>query len=263
GGQVVNPRTTQTVVTRTAGANPSTYGDSVTFTATVTGTGPGSGNPGAGEGSVTFKADGTAVCGAVALNASGQAACSTSALKVPGSPHTIKAEYSGATNFLASSGTLTGGQTVQPRTLTPHITAQNKEYDGTTTATLSSQTLSGVIAGDVVSLTVTAANFDNKNVGTGKTVTATGLSLTGADAGNYQLSSTTATTTADITAKAVIPHITANNKEYDGTTTATLSGQTLLVDLSCNVLRMSGTKARPHLNTGRHLKSVPAIRLSL
>ena len=126
GGQVVNPRTTQTVVTRTVGANPSTYGDSVTFTATVTGTGPGSGNPGAGEGSVTFKADGTAVCGAVALNASGQAACSTSALKVPGSPHTITAEYSGATNFLASSGTLTGGQTVQPRTLTPHITAQTR-----------------------------------------------------------------------------------------------------------------------------------------
>ena len=50
--------------------------------------------------------------GAVALKASGQAACSTSALKVPGSPHTITAEYSGATNFLASSGTLGGTATI-------------------------------------------------------------------------------------------------------------------------------------------------------
>src|SRR5207248_2598628 len=37
--------------------------------------------------------------------------------------------------------------------------------------------------------------------GTGKTVTATGLALTGSAAGNYVLSSTTAITTADITAK--------------------------------------------------------------
>ena len=43
--------------------------------------------------------------------------------------------------------------------------------------------------------------FDTASVGAGKTVTASGLTLTGAAAGNYVLSSTTATTTAAITAR--------------------------------------------------------------
>jgi hypothetical protein len=51
---------------------------------------------------------------------------------------------------------------------------------------------------DVVNLLVAEAHFDNASANAGKTVTATGLSLSGADAGNYQLSSTTATTTATI-----------------------------------------------------------------
>ena len=37
----------------------------------------------------------------------------------------------------------------------------------------------------------------------GKTITVTGISIAGADAGNYDLASTTATATADITAKAL------------------------------------------------------------
>src|SRR5208337_5160591 len=42
--------------------------------------------------------------------------------------------------------------------------------------------------------------FANKNGGTAKTVTATGLTLSGTTAANYQLSSTPPTTTANITA---------------------------------------------------------------
>ena len=59
--------------------------------------------------------------------------------------------------------------------------------------------------------------FANKNVGTGKTVTLTGASLAGADAGNYSLSSV-GTTTADITAKSITGNFTAANKVYDGNT---------------------------------------------
>ena len=52
---------------------------------------------------------------------------------------------------------------------------------------------------DAVSLSGGTATFDTKNIGTGKTVTAAGLALTGADAGNYVLAKAhTATTTADI-----------------------------------------------------------------
>ena len=61
---------------------------------------------------------------------------------------------------------------------------------------MTSCTLTGLVGGDVASCTGTAA-FDTASVGAGKTVTVSGLSLTGADAGNYALASTTATTTAD------------------------------------------------------------------
>src|SRR5207249_3807084 len=97
-------RATSTAVT--SNLNPSTYGQSVTFTATVSGTGAGSGNPGAGDGTVTFKADGTAVtgCSGVVLVAGGQAACSTAALRAIGSPHSITAEYTGgSSNFFDSN----------------------------------------------------------------------------------------------------------------------------------------------------------------
>ena len=48
-----------------------------------------------------------------------------------------------------------------------------------------------------------AATFSNKGVGTGKTVTIAGYALSGADAGNYNLTNATATTTADITRRAL------------------------------------------------------------
>ena len=62
--------------------------------------------------------------------------------------------------------------------------ANNKVYDGNTNATLSSLTLPGVVRPDVVTLTNSAAGFASATVGTGKTVTALGLGLTGAQAGN-------------------------------------------------------------------------------
>jgi hypothetical protein len=90
----------------TSNNNPSTLGTPVTFTATVTGTGDGAGTPGAGDGSVTFKDNGSVItgCNAVPLNASGQAACTTAALS-PGD-HTVAAEYSGAANFAISTGSV-------------------------------------------------------------------------------------------------------------------------------------------------------------
>src|SRR6266852_918644 len=66
------------------------------------------------------------------------------------------------------------------------------------------------------------ANFASSTVGTAKTVTVSGLSLSGADAANYTLSQPSAS--ADITAKALtVLGITASNKVYDGSTTATLN----------------------------------------
>ena len=140
---------------------------------------------------------------------------------------TITASQTGNSNYNAATS-VEQVLVVDKKALTPAITANNKPYDGSTTATLSAQSVSGYVAGETVTLVVGASNFDTKNIGTGKTVTASTLSLGGADAGNYVLASgATATALADITAVQLTPAITANNKPYDGSTTATLSAQSV------------------------------------
>jgi trimeric autotransporter adhesin len=106
------------------------------------------------------------------------------------------------------------------------VTANNKVYNGNATATLSSGSalLTGVFGSDVVSLNSAGATgtFVNKNVGTGKSVSTSGFALGGTDSGNYNL--TQPITTADITAaNLTVSGISANNKTYDGTNTATLN----------------------------------------
>jgi hypothetical protein len=78
-----------------------------------------------------------------------------------------------------------------------------------------------VINGDTVTFANTSATFDTKNVGTGKTVTVAGLSISGTDAGNYNLTNTSTTATADISKKDLAITATAANKVYDTTTAAT------------------------------------------
>jgi hypothetical protein len=126
-------------------------------------------------------------------------------------------------------------------TLTAGVTADNKIYDGTTAAALATGILNGVMASDDVSLVGGTAAFADKNAGTGKTVTATGLSLSGADAANYQLASSSAATSADIAARTLTVSATGENKVYDGTTAATV---TLLDDrIENDVLTVSYTTA--------------------
>ena len=135
---------------------------------------------------------------------------------------TVTASQAGDSNYNAAPN-VPQSFTINQKTLTPNITASNKVYDGNTSATILTRTLTGGIVGtDDVTLTGGTATFVNKNVGTGKTVTATGLTLSGTSAVNYVLSSTSATTTADITAKAITGSITVSNKIYDGTTAATI-----------------------------------------
>src|SRR5581483_5622984 len=90
---------------------------------------------------------------------------------------------------------------ITTRTLTVSATGVNKVYDGTTNATV---TLSDDrVAGDVLTASYTNASFADKNVGTNKTVSVSGISLSGTDSGNYT-ANTTAGTTADITAATLV-----------------------------------------------------------
>src|SRR5207248_9361044 len=70
--------------------------------------------------------------------------------------------------------------TAKPLTVTG-LSATTKIYDASTSATLTgTPSLVGVISGDTVSLTGTASGaFADKNVGNGKTVSISGLSITG------------------------------------------------------------------------------------
>jgi hypothetical protein len=105
------------------------------------------------------------------------------------------------------------------------VLANNKVYDGNTTATLdlSGATLVGVLPGDDVTLETSGASaaFAAENVGAGKEVTITGLTLSGADAGKYLLIQPTAT--ANITARGLTVTANASNKTYDGATAATVT----------------------------------------
>ncbi|MBE3120190.1 MAG: hypothetical protein IMZ50_15735, partial [Candidatus Atribacteria bacterium] len=131
------------------------------------------------------------------------------------------ASFVGNANYTSASNS--AALTITPATLTLTITATgvNKTYDGTTTATV---TLSdNRVAGDVFTDSYTSASFSDKNVGTGKTVNVSGISISGTDAGNYTFNTTTSTT-ANITARTLTVSLTGVNKTYDGTTTATVTG---------------------------------------
>jgi hypothetical protein len=124
---------------------------------------------------------------------------------------------------------------VQPTGLTADITplslavsgatAANKTYDRLLTASISGGSISA-ISGDTVILdgTNAAGLFADKNVGTGKSVTVSGYTISGADAANYSLVQPTGVT-ADISALSlVVSGVSAANKVYDRSVTAILSG---------------------------------------
>jgi hypothetical protein len=97
-------------------------------------------------------------------------------------------------------GTGAGTADITAKTIAGAFTADNKVYDGNTSATVLTRTLTGVIGTDDVSFSGGTATFATPTVGNGKTVTLTGAGLTGTLAGNYTLGGVTSwTTTANIT----------------------------------------------------------------
>uniref|UniRef100_UPI0022E36CB4 beta strand repeat-containing protein n=1 Tax=Acinetobacter guillouiae TaxID=106649 RepID=UPI0022E36CB4 len=107
------------------------------------------------------------------------------------------------------------------------ISANNRIYDATTNATLNtgSAQFLGMVAGDELKVASATGQFSDKNVGIAKQVSIQGVSLSGADAHNYELVNNTAQTTADIRQANIqnIAGITANNRTYNGLTAAELN----------------------------------------
>ncbi|WP_227505823.1 YDG domain-containing protein, partial [Acinetobacter sp. AG1] len=111
---------------------------------------------------------------------------------------------------------------ISKKQITGVLTAQDKVYDGTTHVNVSGTlNAGGVITGDQVSVGTTG-QFVDKNAGQNKVVTASS-SLVGLDAGNYELT-TNGQVTANISKKQITGSITAQDKVYDGTTSAIVNG---------------------------------------
>ena len=126
-----------------------------------------------------------------------------------------------------------------------------------------------MLAGDTANVTCSAAGpntFADANVGNGKTVTATNISLSGSASGNYTLSSTSATTTADITTKAITAALTANDKTYDGNNTepdasmsCSLSGVLPADTANVQCTATSGTFNTPNVATANLVTATVTI----
>jgi len=126
------------------------------------------------------------------------------------------------TGLAEGKGTGKGTITAAPLTIT--FADTNKQYDGTTNAVAGQGTLQGVLGNDQVSYEATAA-YDSKNAGS-RTVNYSGITLTGADAGNYSIEGA-AEGKGTITAAPLTITFADTNKQYDGTTNAVAGQGTL------------------------------------
>ena len=115
---VINPATTTVLV---SSANPSTFGQSVTFTATV------SSPVGIPTGTVTFL-DGASSLGTGTLDSSGMATLTTASLAV--GAHSITASYGGDTNFNPSSSSALSQTVNKAATTVTSISSTNPTVFG-------------------------------------------------------------------------------------------------------------------------------------
>ncbi|NDA26616.1 MAG: hypothetical protein EBZ05_07235, partial [Verrucomicrobia bacterium] len=141
-----------------------------------------------------------------------------------------------AANYELELTGLTGD--VDPKAVTiASLDADDKVFDGTADATVSNDSLAGVLAGDNVGLSTTGATiaFADEHAGANKTVTATGLGLTGSESANYILTGAVPALAADISALALtITNVAVVSRDYDTTTAATLQPTATLVGVLAN-----------------------------
>lgn len=155
----------------------------------------------------------------------------------------------------------------QPADTTADITAKeitingatvegSKVYDGTVEAKITNAgTLSDNYDGENLTIVTGSAAYDNKNVGTGKTVAFTGFALAGDAAANYKLIAQPTDTTADITVKEITINGAAveSSRIYNGTTDAKITNEgTPSVNYDSENLKVvAGKAAYDNKNVGK------------
>ncbi|MDN2699798.1 YDG domain-containing protein, partial [Janthinobacterium sp. SUN073] len=174
-----------------------------------------------------------------------------------------------ASNYIFSNASGVTG-TITPKALTvTGVTAANRDYDGTRNAVLSGGALSGLVSGETLNLDLTNQSgvFADKNAGSGKVVTVTGATISDGTTGlasNYAFSNASGVTA--IISKATIngvSNVGVNNKTYDGTATATLTGMaTFSGIIGADSLSVAGNGLFSDKNAGTG-KSVDVSALTL
>jgi len=139
-----------------------------------------------------------------------------------------------AGNYTVGNATATSSGTVTAKPITVSgITATDRAYDGTTAVAVTAGTVtsSGFVAGDAVAVDLppaglTTGTIANKNVGTAKPVTVTGLTLSGTDAINYSIDPTGSGITVNILQAALTPTFSGVSRVYNGGVSATVTSTT-------------------------------------
>jgi filamentous hemagglutinin family protein len=197
------------VVTVTANSASKTYGNAnPAFSATI-------------SGGLASDAAAGIFTGSPSLGTPATASSAVGSYPILASLGTLASDYNYSFQFV------NGALQINPATLTAALTGTvRKTFDGTAIAPVSAAnyTLAGLVAGDSVALSSVAA-YSDKNAGTGKTVTASGLVLSGAASGNYVLASSSISAAIGIIDSATLAAALTGTvrKIYDGTTAATLS----------------------------------------
>ena len=122
-------------------------------------------------------------------------------------------------NYQLTSPSAATTATINQRNVTASISASDKTYDGTRDATITGCTLEdaasnhGVVSGDTIGCDASNGKFATKDAGS---LAATAdVALNGGDNGNYQLTSSSASTPATIAQRNVTASISALDKTYE------------------------------------------------
>ena len=170
-----------------------------------------------------------------------------------------------ASDYTLPNPVLNASITQAPLTVSG-LVASNKVYDGTQTATVGGTGgLNGILnvdSGAVVLAGFASGAFVDRHVGSGKTITVSGLSLGGSAASDYHLVSPTLTGSISA-ATLTVSGLAASDKVYDGTTAATVNGSAQLVGLYAvdnGSVSINGTPTGAF--AGRDVGSAKAVNLS-
>jgi len=125
----------------------------------------------------------------------------------------VVADGNNGGNYSVTTSTATGS--ISARALTVTAASASKVYDGNATASI---TLGdNRVAGDVLALSSTSANFVDKNAGVDKAINVSGIALAGTDATNYS-ANTTAVSSATIAKADAIVTANSASTTYSGAT---------------------------------------------